>query len=150
MDPTPEYYMEEAIAEARLAAEHGDVPVGAVIVRRGEIIARAHNRREADRSATAHAEILAMEEACRVLGSWHLHECELYVTLEPCPMCAGAVVNARLPHVICGARDFRAGAMGSVIDLNFYPLNFKPKVTFGICEETCISLLRAFFKERRK
>ena len=145
-----EPYMKEALAEARLALKTGDVPVGAVVVKDGAIIARAHNRREADRVATAHAELLAIEEACRVVGSWLLSDCTLYVTLEPCPMCAGTVVNARIPHVVYGAKDAKAGAMGSVLSLSAYPLNHSPKITSGVLEEECRALLREFFEGKRK
>ena len=145
-----EPYMKEALAEARLALKTGDVPVGAVVVKDGAIIARAHNRREADRVATAHAELLAIEEACRVVGSWRLSDCTLYVTLEPCPMCAGTVVNARIPHVVYGAKDAKAGAMGSVLSLSAYPLNHSPKITSGVLEEECRALLREFFEGKRK
>ena len=145
-----EIYMKEALAEAKLALETGDVPVGAVVVKDGRMIARAHNRREADRVATAHAELLAMEEACRARGSWRLSDCTLYVTLEPCPMCAGTAVNARIPHVVYGAKDAKAGAMGSVLSLSAYPLNHSPKITSGVLEEECRALLREFFEEKRK
>ena len=145
-----EIYMKEALAEAKLALETGDVPVGAVVVKDGRIIARAHNRREADRVATAHAELLAMEEACRALGSWRLSDCTLYVTLEPCPMCAGTAVNARIPPVVYGAKDAKAGAMGSVLSLSAYPLNHSPKITSGVLEEECRALLREFFERKRK
>ena len=145
-----ELYMKEALAEARLALDTGDVPVGAVVVRDGAIIARAHNRREADRMATAHAELLAMEEACRVTGSWRLSDCTLYVTLEPCPMCAGTAVNARIGQVVYGAKDAKAGAMGSVLSVNAYPLNHKPPIITGVLEEDCRALLREFFEGKRK
>ena len=145
-----EPYMKEVLAEARLALKTGDVPVGAVVVKDGAIIARAHNRREADRVATAHAELLAIEEACRVVGSWRLSDCTLYVTLEPCPMCAGTAVNARIGRVVYGAKDAKAGAMGSVLSLSAYPLNHSPKITSGVLEEECRALLREFFEEKRK
>ncbi len=131
------------------AAEMGEVPVGAVIVRGGEVIAAAGNRRENDHRATAHAELLAIEAACERVGSWRLSDCVLYVTLEPCPMCAGAIVNARVGRVVFGCKDARAGAMGSVLNLPSYPLNHRPRLTVGVCEEECRAILRKFFEARR-
>ena len=142
-------YMREAIAEARKAAEIGEVPVGAVIVRGSEIIARAHNERETGKDATRHAEVIAIEKACRALGGWRLIGCDMYVTLEPCPMCAGAIVNARVVRVVYGARDLRAGAFGSVLDLNEYPLNHKPEIVGGVLEDECLAPIRDFFKKKR-
>ena len=142
-------YMREAIAEAKKAAEIGEVPVGAVIVRGGEIIARAHNERETGKDATRHAEIIAIEKACRALGGWRLIGCDMDVTLEPCPMCAGAIVNARVVRVVYGARDLRAGAFGSVLDLNEYPLNHKPEIVGGVLEDECLAPIRDFFKKKR-
>lgn len=143
------YYMSEALAEARLAAKIDEVPVGAVIVRDGEIIARAHNLRETEKNALCHAETMAVNAACRALGGWRLPRCTLYVTLEPCPMCAGAIVNSRIERVVFGAYDRRAGAFGSVLDLNAYPLNHKPEITGGVMEEECRTLLQEFFKRKR-
>ncbi len=145
-----EFFMREAIKEAMLAAEIGEVPIGAVVVRNGEIIARAHNERETGKDATRHAEIIAIERACAALGGWRLIGCDLYVTLEPCPMCAGATVNARVVRVIYGASDLRAGAFGSIINLNDYPLNHKPEIVRGVLAEECLAPIQAFFKERRK
>ena len=142
-------FMLEALKEAEIAASEGEVPVGAVIVQNGEIIARARNNREATADATGHAELLAIREACRVLGGWHLESCELYVTLEPCPMCMGAIINSRLGKVIYGAKDAKAGACGSVIDLRSYPLNHKPQVESGFMKEECAALLTEFFKMKR-
>lgn len=142
-------YMKEAIAEAKIAAEVGEVPVGAVIVRNGEIIARAHNLRETQKNALCHAELIAINEACRKLGGWRLFDCELYVTLEPCPMCAGAIVNSRIKRVVYGAKDSKAGALGSVINFNFYPLNHKPEVCSGVLSDECANLLSDFFILRR-
>lgn len=142
-------YMLEAIKEAEIAAKEGEVPVGAVIVRNGEIIARARNNREATADATGHAELLAIREACKSLGGWHLESCELYVTLEPCPMCMGAIINSRLGKVVYGAKDAKAGACGSVIDLRSYPLNHKPQVECGFMKEECAALLTDFFKKKR-
>lgn len=143
------FYMSKALKEAALAAEHGDVPVGAVVVCDGKIIAKAHNEREKNGMATAHAELLAIEEACRVKGSWRLSDCTLYVTLEPCPMCAGAIVNSRLGKVVFGAKDARAGALGSLIDLKNYPLNHKPQCLSGVMERECADILRIFFAKKR-
>lgn len=145
-----EQFMKVALEEAEAAAAHGDVPVGAVVVRDGEVIARAHNRRELDHVATAHAELLAMEEACRAIGSWRLSDCTLYVTLEPCPMCAGTAVNARVGRVVYGAKDAKAGAMGSVLNVNAYPLNHKPRIESGLLAEECADCLKAFFEVKRK
>ena len=142
-------FMLEAINEAEQAANEGEVPVGAVIVQNGEIIARARNNREATADATGHAELLAIREACRVLGGWHLESCEIYVTLEPCPMCMGAIINSRLGKVVYGAKDAKAGACGSVIDLRSYPLNHKPQVESGFMKEECAALLTEFFKMKR-
>ena len=145
-----EQFMKEALVEAEQAFALGEVPVGAVVVKDGKIIARGHNRRETDRVATAHAELLAMEEACRALGSWRLSECTLYVTLEPCPMCAGTAVNARVGRVVYGAKDAKAGAMGSVFSVNAYPLNHKVDLTVGVLEAECREILQRFFEGKRK
>ena len=143
------YYMSEAIAEARLAYEKDEVPVGAIIVHDGEIIARAHNLRETGKNALMHAETMAVDIACKTLGGWRLPRCTLYVTLEPCPMCAGAIVNSRIDRVVFGAYDRRAGAFGSILDLNAYPLNHKPEIVGGIMEEECRTMLQEFFKRKR-
>lgn len=142
-------FMKEALKEASAASEHGDVPVGAVIVSNGEIIARAHNERELGGSAISHAELLAIDRACRKKGSWRLSDCTLYVTLEPCPMCAGAVINSRIGRVVYGAKDARAGAFGSLIDLRSYPFNHKPKCTCGVLRRECAEILRIFFEKKR-
>jgi tRNA(adenine34) deaminase len=142
--------MHAALTEARDAASAGEVPVGAVVVRGGEIIARAANRTVRDQDATAHAELLAIRAASAALGSWRLEDCTLYVTLEPCAMCAGAIVLARLGGVVFGAWDPKAGMSGSVGDLLRHPrLNHRPGVMGGILEAECGALLRAFFAERR-
>ena len=146
---TDEGFMREALDLAREAAEDGEVPVGCVIVRNGEIISRGRNRREAGKNALAHAEIEAIDGACRALGGWRLCGCTLYVTLEPCPMCAGAIVNARVPRVVYGAKDARAGAMGSLLNVNAYPLNHKAELASGILGDECAFVLREFFKKRR-
>ena len=142
-------YMRLALAEARAAAERGEVPVGAVIVRGDEVLAACGNRREECKNALSHAEADAIRLACEKLGGWRLPGCELFVTMEPCPMCAGAIVNARLPRVVIAARDARAGAFGSVLNLNAYPLNHKPEIVFGVEEEQAVAVLREFFQRRR-
>ena len=143
-------FMKIAMEEADLAAGEDEVPIGACIVFEGKVIARAHNTREGSRCATHHAEILAIEEACRVRGGWRLPDTTLYVTLEPCAMCAGAIINARIPRVVYGAPDIRFGAFGSLIDLSELPLNHKPLIKrFVRCEE-CRDLLGAYFKNKRK
>ena len=145
-----EFYMREAIRLAKLAEEIDEVPVGALIVCRGKIIARAYNTRESDRSATSHAELRAIESACRVLGGWRLPDSTLYVTLEPCVMCAGAILHARLDRVVFGAFDPKAGALGSVLDLNAYPLNHKTAVTSGVLADECSTLLSDYFRRKRE
>ena len=145
-----ELYMTEALHLAKAAENIDEVPVGAVIVRNGEIIARAYNRRQTDKCATAHAEILAIEEACRNLGGWRLPGAVMYVTLEPCPMCAGAAVNARLDRVVYGASDIRFGALGSLINLFELPLNHTPRIRGGVMAEECRNILSAYFKRKRK
>lgn len=143
------YYMEQALALAREAFDAGEVPVGCVIVRRDEIVGRGRNRRETDKSALAHAELEAIDQACRALGGWRLWECTLYVTLEPCPMCAGAIVNARIRRVVYGAADQKAGAVDSVCRMFDMAFNHRPQVERGILEEDCAELLRAFFARLR-
>ena len=142
-------YMERAIELARTAAEMGEVPVGAVIVKDGEIIAEAHNLRHTGHMATAHAELLAIEEACRRLGTWRLSGCTLYVTLEPCPMCAGAIINSRIDRVVYGVKDAKAGCVGSVINFNSYPFNHAFEVVDGFCEAECAAVLSEFFSKAR-
>ena len=143
-------YMKEALSLADEAAERDEVPVGALIVHKGQIIARASNTRESSRCATHHAELLAIEEACRVLGGWRLPECTLYVTMEPCVMCAGAIINARIDRVVYGTHDLRFGAFGSLIDIPAYPLNHKVVVEGGVLEEECRVRLSSYFREKRK
>ena len=142
-------FMDAALELARQGAEEGEVPVGCVIVRKGEIVGRGRNRREKDKSALAHAEIEAIADACKNLGGWRLWECTLYVTLEPCPMCAGAIVNARIPRVVYGASDDKNGACGSVCNLFSMAFNHHPQVEKGIREEECSQLLSAFFQQLR-
>lgn len=143
------YWMQKALQQARKAAALGEIPVGAVIVRGNELIACAHNRRELDQDALAHAEMLCIREACRKLGSWRLGGCELYVTLEPCPMCSGAIINSRLDRVVYGAKDDKAGCAGSVADLFVMPFNHTPIVRSGILESECAELLTSFFQGLR-
>lgn len=142
--------MEECIRLAKLSAAEGEVPVGACIVRDGEIVGSGRNRRELAKNALAHAEIEAIHSACTALGGWRLHECELYVTLEPCPMCAGAITNARIRRVVFGAHDPKAGCYGSVCDFQALPFNHRPEVTAGLMEDACAQLLKEFFRELRK
>lgn len=142
--------MREAIALAREAAAAGEVPVGAVVVRGEEIVGRGRNRREADKTALAHAELEAIADACRTLGGWRLWQCTLYVTLEPCPMCAGAVINARLPRLVYGAADPKAGSCRSLVDLFSIPYNHHPAVTSGVLADECAQLLRDFFRALRR
>jgi len=151
-----ERYMMEALALAREAAAAGEVPVGCVIVRGDEIVGRGRNRREEKRATASHAEMEAIAEANAALGSWRLDDCELYVTLEPCPMCAGAILNARVARVWYGARDeafgaydSRAGSLGSVIDLPLYPYNHRPTVEGGVMEGEAKALLQDFFRAKR-
>ena len=143
------YYMKEALALAREAAAEGEVPVGCVIVRKGEIVGRGRNHRERDKSALAHAEIEAIGEACRNLGGWRLWECTLYVTLEPCAMCAGAILSARIPRVVYGASDRKFGAVRSVCSLFSMEFNHHPQVEAGILEEEAAQLLQEFFQNLR-
>jgi tRNA(adenine34) deaminase len=148
--PRDEYYMRLALREAARALDHEDVPIGAVIVHDGEVIAAARNERELRRDPTAHAEILALREAAARLDSWRLLDTVLYVTLEPCAMCAGAIVLARVPRVVYGTDDPKAGAAGSVLDVLAEPrLNHRPAVARGLLAEEAAALLRAFFASRR-
>jgi tRNA(adenine34) deaminase len=148
--PRDEYYMRLALREAERALDHDDVPIGAVVVHEGEVVAAARNERELRRDPTAHAEILALREAARRLDSWRLLDTVLYVTLEPCAMCAGAIVLARVPRVVYAADDPKAGAAGSVLDVLDEPrLNHRPAVAGGLLAEEAAGLLRAFFASRR-
>ena len=145
-----EEFMEEAIRLALLAAERDEVPVGAVAVRNGEIIATAFNTREESKCATHHAEILCIEAACRALGGWRLPGVTLYVTMEPCVMCAGAIINSRIERVVYGAKDHRFGAFGSALDVNTAGLNHKPEVVGGVLGQRCADILSDYFKAKRK
>lgn len=142
-------FMQSALALAEEAGEAGEVPVGCVIVRRGEIVGRGRNRREGDKTALGHAEIEAIADACKNLGGWRLWECTLYVTMEPCPMCAGAIINARIPRVVFGAEDKKCGACGSVCNLFEMEFNHKPQVEKGVLAEESRALLEDFFKKLR-
>lgn len=150
MIPRDEMFMKEALREASEALRNGDVPVGAVIVRNGEIIARGHNTREARNDALGHAEIRAIEEACRVSGDWRLDGCTIYVTLEPCAMCTGACIAARLDRIVFGAYDKKAGCCGSVTDLTALHLDSEPDIFGGILQQECEDILRRFFLDRRR
>ena len=142
--------MLRALELAREAGDEGEVPVGAVVVYQGKIISEGRNRRERDKNALCHAELEAINGACRALGGWRLWQCELYVTLEPCPMCAGAIINARIPRVVFGASDPKAGSCGSVTDLFAMPYNHHPQVFSGFLEEAAAGLLRDFFRRLRE
>ena len=151
MEKAKEYYMKQAIKEAEKAYSKLEVPVGAVIVKDGKIIARAYNQKESKTDTTKHAEILAIQKASKKLKSWRLIDCEMYVTLEPCTMCAGAIIHSRIKKVYIGAMDEKTGAVGSVLNLfEDYKFNHKPEVEKGILKEDCESLLKQFFKELRK
>ena len=145
-----EEQMRAALSLAREAAADGEVPVGCVITMDGKIVASGRNRRETGKSALAHAELEAIAEACRVLGGWRLWRCTLYVTLEPCPMCAGAILNAHIPRVVYGARDEKTGACGSLVDLLHLPGAWQPEVTGGVLEEDCRRELTEFFRALRE
>lgn len=143
-------FMEAALLEAKKSYQLGEVPVGAVIVKEGQIIGRGFNQKESTNDATAHAEIIAIKEACKTLGSWRLDDCSMYVTLEPCPMCAGAILEARIKRVYIGAESDKSGAAGTVVDiLNNSYLGSKTEVYFGIMEEECKTLLKDFFENLR-
>ena len=144
-----EQYMSVALELARESASEGEVPVGAVIVRDGRIIGTGRNRRETVHNALAHAEIEAIDAACRYLGGWQLVDCTMYVTLEPCPMCAGAIINARIPRLVQGAVNPKAGSCGSVVNLFSLPYNHRPELVCGVLEEACSAELKTFFKKLR-
>jgi tRNA(adenine34) deaminase len=148
--PRDDYFMRLALREAERALEHEDVPIGAVVVRGGEVLAAAHNERELRQDPTAHAEMIALRDAARAVGSWRVLDTVIYVTLEPCAMCAGAIVLARVPRVVYGARDPKAGACGSVLDVLGEPrLNHRPEVAGGLLAAECGELLSVFFAGRR-
>lgn len=143
-------FMKEALRLAKLSFDEGEVPVGAVVVKDGVVVGRGRNRRENGKNALFHAEISAIDEACRNLGGWRLWQCEMYVTLEPCPMCAGAIINSRIKKVTFGAYDKKAGSFGSVVDFNDLPYNHKPQIEGGIDEKECSELLSLFFEQLRE
>ena len=147
---THEEYMQLALAEARKAAALGEIPIGAVLVHEGEVIASAHNMRETWQNSTAHAEIIVIQEACKKLGRWRLSGCSLYVTVEPCPMCSGAIVNSRIDTVVYGCPDVKAGGAESIFNIITNPnLNHCATVISGVCEEDCAQVMKDFFKRRR-
>ena len=148
--PSDEEYMQKCIALAKEAASLDEVPVGALVICRGEIVGMAYNTREQSKCATHHAEVLAIEQACRTMGGWRLPDSTLYVTMEPCPMCAGAAVNARMGRVGWGTDDLRAGAFGSVVDLTALPLNHKPALRGGVLADECREVLVSYFRRKRK
>lgn len=143
-------FMTLAIEQAKLAADELEVPVGAVIVRNGEVVSVGRNRKEYGKNALAHAEIEAIDLACKNLGGWRLWECEMYVTLEPCPMCTGAIINSRIRRLVYGASDKKAGSCGSVVNLFNFPYNHKPEVVSGFMAEECSAILSEFFADLRK
>lgn len=143
--------MKEALSLAGEAAANGEVPVGCIVVNReGRIIGRGRNRREEAHDATAHAEVEAIREACAAMGDWRLDDCAIYVTLEPCPMCTGAIINARIPELVFGAREENSGSCGSIIDLFAENYGHRPRVFSGVCRQESIELLQSFFEEHRK
>lgn len=145
-----ELYMKIALEEARQAFHEGEIPIGAVLVYEDEVLCRAHNRRELDHDATAHAEILVIREACQKLNRWRLTGCTLYVTIEPCPMCAGAIINSRLDRVVYGSSDYKGGAVESLFNVLTHPgLNHEPEIVSGILQEECSQIIKDFFKMRR-
>lgn len=150
MQETDEKFMRIAMEHARLAALEGEVPVGAVVVKDGEVISVGRNRRELGKNALAHAELEAIDGACRALGGWRLWQCDLYVTLEPCPMCTGAIINARIRRLVYGASDRKAGSCGSVVNLFDLPYNHKPIMIAGCLGEECSAMLTEFFRDLRK
>ncbi len=148
---TDEKYMKEAIKQAKKAAAIGDVPIGCVIVYEDKIIARGYNQRNKNKTVLAHAEILAMKKACKQIGDWRLEDCTMYITLEPCQMCAGAIVQARIPRVVIGSMNPKAGCGGSVLNLLEMPqFNHQAEVERGVLQEECSEMLTSFFKELRK
>lgn len=144
-----EVFMRRALELAKISGSEGEVPVGAVVVCGDKIVGEGRNRRESTKNALSHAELEAIDNACRQLGGWRLWQCDLYVTLEPCPMCAGAIINARIKNVFFGAYDKKAGSFGSVIDLNTLPYNHKPALQGGMMKDACAALLSDFFKKLR-
>ena len=150
MGMNDEYFMKEALSLAAKSAAEGEVPVGAVVVIDGRIVGKGRNRREKDKNALAHAELEAINEACRTLGGWRLWQCDMYVTLEPCPMCTGAIINSRIKRLVYGASDYKAGSCGSVVNLFDLPYNHKPEMLGGFMQEECSAMLTEFFRSLRK
>lgn len=142
--------MKKALELAKISAAEGEVPVGAIIVKDDEIVGTGRNRREYGKNALYHAEIEAIDNACKTLGGWRLWECDMYVTLEPCPMCAGAIINSRIKTVYYGASDLKAGSFGSVVDFNSLPYNHKPEIVSGVMQDEARKMLSDFFKELRE
>ena len=146
-----EYFMVIAMEEARKAYRLGEIPIGAILVKDNTIVSRHHNRRELDHDATAHAEVLVIREACDILKRWRLTGCTLYVTIEPCPMCAGAIINSRIDRVVYGASDYKGGAVESLFNVLSHPgLNHEPELASGVLGDECSQIMKDFFKERRK
>ena len=143
------YFMKHAISRAKAAAKAGEVPIGAVLVKDGKVIASGRNMRECKKNALLHAELVAIDRGCKSLGAWRLEDCTLYVTMEPCPMCAGAIINSRIKRVVFGCYDKKAGVYGSVMDLQEYPFNHYYDVTGGVMEKECAQLLSDFFAALR-
>ena len=147
---TDEYYMRLALKQAEIAASLGEVPVGAVLVRQGKILSVGYNRREIDKNSLAHAEILAIDAGCKAAGGWRLFDSVLYVTLEPCPMCAGAILNSRIDRVVYAASDPKAGSLSSVMKMYSLPFNYRPEIEGGVLEEEASQLLKNFFRSLRE
>ena len=147
---TDEEIMKKAIELAKISGDEGEVPVGAVVTKNGEIVATGRNRREIGKNALYHAELEAIDNACKALGGWRLWQCELFVTLEPCPMCAGAIINSRIKRVVFGAYDPKAGSCGSINNLFDFPYNHSPKIEGGFMQDECALLLKRFFSDLRK
>lgn len=148
---TDEFFMEQALEEAKKAYELLEVPIGAIIVNNGQIIGRGYNRRNNDKDPLAHGEMIAISQAAQVIGDWRLEECTMYITLEPCPMCAGAIVQSRIPKVVIGAPNYKSGSAGTIINiLNVEKFNHQVEIIIGVLEEECSQLIKDFFKELRK
>ncbi len=145
-----EKFMQLAVEQAKKAYQIGEVPIGAVVIKDGEVAGAGYNRRETGKNALYHAELMAIDEACRKLGGWRLWQCELYVTLEPCPMCAGAIINSRLRRIVYGCDDYKAGSVKSVINLFELPYNHKPEYIGGVLADECSAMLSDFFRELRE
>lgn len=143
-------FMQKALELAKISAAEGEVPVGAIIVKGDEVVGTGRNRREYGKNALYHAEIEAIDNACKTLGGWRLWECDMYVTLEPCPMCAGAIINSRIKTVYYGASDLKAGSFGSVVDFNSLPYNHKPEIVSGVMQDEARKMLSDFFKGLRE